>query len=139
MINRKLFVAVAAVAALGAAAGAAVAQTASQKALVDQAKAAGTVGEQADGFLGVRTSVNADTQAAVSATNAGRSPSTVKRAASASIRSWPDGLNAEGRCVLRSAASRRSSQPWPMANPTLSSSPGLVPGRARCCCARPGR
>ena len=72
MINRKLFVAVAAVAALGAAAGAAVAQTASQKALVDQAKAAGTVGEQADGFLGVRTTVAPDTQAAVSATNAGR-------------------------------------------------------------------
>jgi len=72
MTYRKLFVAVAAVAALGVAAGAAVAQTASQKALVDQAKAAGTAGEQADGYVGVRTSVDGDTQAAISATNAGR-------------------------------------------------------------------
>ena len=83
MNHRKLFVAVAAVAALGAAAGAAVAQTASQKALVDQAKAAGSVGEQADGYLGVRTSVNADTQAAVSATNAGRRQAYARSAADA--------------------------------------------------------
>ena len=41
--------AVAAVAALIAAAGAAVAQTAAQKTLIDQAKAQGVVGEQADG------------------------------------------------------------------------------------------
>ncbi len=72
MTYRKLFVAVAAVAALGVAAGAAVAQTASQKALVDQAKAAGAAGEQADGYVGVRTSVDGPTQAAISATNAGR-------------------------------------------------------------------
>ena len=52
---RKLFVIGAAVAALGVAAGAAFAQTASQKALIDAAKGQGVVGEQADGFLGFRT------------------------------------------------------------------------------------
>jgi uncharacterized protein YdbL (DUF1318 family) len=83
MNHRKLFVAVAAVAALGVAAGAAVAQTASQKALVDQAKAAGAVGEQADGYLGVRTSVAPETQAAVSATNAGRRQAYARSAADA--------------------------------------------------------
>lgn len=83
MTNRKLFVTVAAVAALGVAAGAAMAQTASQKALVDQAKSAGSVGEQADGYLGVRTSVDAGTQAAVSATNAGRRQAYARSAAEA--------------------------------------------------------
>lgn len=51
----------------------ALAQTAADKAKVDQAKAAGTVGEQSDGFLGYPTgSADADTRAAVSAINAGR-------------------------------------------------------------------
>lgn len=72
MNYRKLFIAVAAVAALGAATGPAMAQSAAQKTLVDQAKASGSVGEQADGYLGVRTTVDGDTQAAVNATNAGR-------------------------------------------------------------------
>ena len=71
MVYRKLFVAVAAMAALGVAGGV-MAQTASQKALVDAAKAAGTVGEQADGFVGVRTTAAADTREAVDAMNAGR-------------------------------------------------------------------
>jgi uncharacterized protein len=54
MSFRKLFVITAAVAALGVAAGAAFAQTAGQKAMIDAAKAQGTVGEQADGYLGFR-------------------------------------------------------------------------------------
>ena len=55
MSFRKLFVVAAAVAALGvAAAGAAFAQTAQQKAMIDAAKAQGTVGEQSDGYLGFR-------------------------------------------------------------------------------------
>lgn len=83
MNYRKLFVAVAAVAALGVASGSAIAQTASQKALVDQAKAAGSVGEQADGYLGVRTTVDANTQAAVSATNNGRRQAYTRSAADA--------------------------------------------------------
>lgn len=71
MAYRKLFIAVAAAAALGVAGGV-MAQTAGQKALVDTAKAEGKVGEQADGYLGVRTTVEADTRAAVDAVNGGR-------------------------------------------------------------------
>lgn len=45
----------------------------SEKAVVDAAKAAGTVGEQADGYLGfVSGSADAATTAAVNAINAGR-------------------------------------------------------------------
>ena len=54
MSFRKLFVVAAAVAALGVAAGAAFAQTAQQKAMIDSAKVEGIVGEQADGYLGFR-------------------------------------------------------------------------------------
>lgn len=54
MSFRKLFVVAAAIAALGVAAGAAFAQTAQQKAMIDSAKAQGAVGEQADGYLGFR-------------------------------------------------------------------------------------
>ena len=73
MSFRKLFVVAAAVAALGVAAGAAFAQTAQQKAMIDSAKAAGTVGEQADGYLGFRqgSSDPALTQA-VTVTNSAR-------------------------------------------------------------------
>ncbi|MHC3125814.1 hypothetical protein OB03_00250 [Brevundimonas sp. GN22] len=71
MAYRKLFIAVAAAAALGVAGGV-MAQTAGQKALVDAAKAEGKVGEQADGYLGIRTSVEPDTRAAVEAVNSGR-------------------------------------------------------------------
>ena len=73
MSFRKVFVMVAAVAALGVAAGAAFAQTSQQKALIDQAKAAGTVGEQADGFVGFRVpSSDSALTAAVQVTNQGR-------------------------------------------------------------------
>jgi len=70
---RKLFVITAAVAALGVAAGADFAQTAGQKAMIDAAKAQGTVGEQADGYLGFRqpSSAPALTQA-VTVTNTAR-------------------------------------------------------------------
>lgn len=72
MTFRKLFVLGAAVVALGVAAGAALAQTPAQKSLIDAAKAEGSVGEQADGYVGVRTSVSADVQTAISATNSAR-------------------------------------------------------------------
>ena len=74
MSFRKLFVVAAAVAALGVAAGAAFAQTAQQKAMIDTAKAAGTVGEQADGYLGFRqgSSDPALTQAVTVTNNARR-------------------------------------------------------------------
>ena len=72
MTFRKLFVLGAAVVALGVAAGAAFAQTPAQKSMIDAAKAQGVVGEQADGYLGVRTTANPDLQTAVTATNSAR-------------------------------------------------------------------
>jgi hypothetical protein len=73
MTFNKLFVVGAAVMALGVAAGAAFGQTSEQKALIDAAKAQGVVGEQADGYLGIRTPpVPAPLAAAVSDTNDAR-------------------------------------------------------------------
>lgn len=74
MSLRKLFVITAAVAALGVAAGAAFAQTSQQKAMIDAAKAQGTVGEQSDGYLGFRqpSSDPALTQAVTVTNNARR-------------------------------------------------------------------
>ena len=74
MSFRKLFVITAAVAALGVAAGAAFAQTSQQKAMIDAAKAQGTVGEQSDGYLGFRqaSSDPALTQAVTVTNNARR-------------------------------------------------------------------
>lgn len=78
------FIAVGAVAAAVSMAGAALAQTSAQKAMIDQAKAAGVVGEQADGYLGFRTSsADADLRAAVEATNAGRRAAYARSAAEA--------------------------------------------------------
>ncbi len=88
MTFRKLFVIGAAVAALGVA-GAAVAQTAAQKSMIDQAKAQGVVGEQADGYLGFRSSssdaAGAGARAAGVARRAGSS-STIRAGAMAGAR-----------------------------------------------------
>ena len=73
-MHRRHFIgACAAVIASVDAAGAAFAQTADDKAKVDAAKAAGTVGEQADGMLGLVTG-DADpaTKQAMAAINNGR-------------------------------------------------------------------
>ena len=59
-------------ASLGAVALPAFAQSAAAKAAVDAGKAAGTVGEQADGFLGVVSGGDAALRAAVAEINAGR-------------------------------------------------------------------
>jgi len=48
------------------------ADLASDKAAVDAAKAAGTVGEQADGYLGIVSNADAAVTAAVNEINAGR-------------------------------------------------------------------
>ena len=62
------------VATVGIAAGAAVAQTAEAKALVDAAKAQGAVGERNDGLLGfVGANTDPALEAAVNEINAGRS------------------------------------------------------------------
>lgn len=72
MTMRKYLVLGAALAMFGVAAGSAMAQTSAQKSMIDAAKSQGVVGEQADGYLGVRTTADADVRAAVEATNAGR-------------------------------------------------------------------
>ena len=72
MTFRKYLVLGAAVAMIGVAATGALAQTSAQKSTIDAAKSQGVVGEQADGYLGVRTTADADVRAAVEATNAGR-------------------------------------------------------------------
>lgn len=70
-IFRTFGVVVAAVTLISA--GAAFAQSAAAKATVDAAKAAGQVGEQADGYLGLVTSdAPPDIRAAVAEINAGR-------------------------------------------------------------------
>jgi uncharacterized protein YdbL (DUF1318 family) len=71
MMHRRTFI----LSVIGAAvlAGAAQADVAQSKALVDAAKAAGSVGEQADGFLGfVKPASDAALKAAVDEINAGR-------------------------------------------------------------------
>lgn len=84
MTFRKMFVLGAAIASLGVAAGAALAQTPQQKALIDVAKVQGVVGEQADGYVGFRTPTSdAALQAAVSTTNAARREAYASRAAEA--------------------------------------------------------
>ncbi len=84
MTFNKLFVVGAAVMALGIAAGAAFGQTSEQKALIDAAKAQGVVGEQADGYLGIRTPpAPAPLAAAVSDTNDARRQAYGERARAA--------------------------------------------------------
>jgi len=82
----RRFIAVGAVAAAVSMAGAALAQTSAQKAMIDQAKAAGVVGEQADGYLGFRSGTSdSDLQEAVRVTNEAR-----RRADAAALRSFED-------------------------------------------------
>ncbi|WP_349312200.1 DUF1318 domain-containing protein [Brevundimonas subvibrioides] len=84
MSLRKMFVLGAAVVALGVAAGASFAQTPAQKATIDAAKAQGVVGEQADGYLGIRTSASDPAvQDAVTTTNAARARAYAASAAQA--------------------------------------------------------
>ncbi|WP_230974703.1 DUF1318 domain-containing protein [Brevundimonas vitis] len=85
MTFRKFFVVGAAVVALGVAAGAAFAQDETQKATVDAAKAQGIVGEQADGYLGIRTTASPQVRAAVEATNDGRRQAYARSAAAAGV------------------------------------------------------
>jgi len=73
MSLRKLFVVTAAVVALGVASGSVLAQTEGQRTLILAAKSQGVVGEQADGYLGFRTSPSdPGLQRAVSETNTAR-------------------------------------------------------------------
>jgi uncharacterized protein YdbL (DUF1318 family) len=69
---RKTMTVLALAASLGAVALPVLAQSAASKAAVDAGKASGTVGEQADGYLGVVSGGDAALRAAVADINAGR-------------------------------------------------------------------
>lgn len=85
MKMRNLFVAIASVAAVGMAGGA-MAQTSAQKALIDQAKAVGTVGEEATGYVGFRQQTSDEAlRAAVEVTNNARRAVYTRTAAEAGV------------------------------------------------------
>jgi uncharacterized protein YdbL (DUF1318 family) len=91
MIRRTLISAIAGAAVAVMAAGAAFADPAQSKALVDAAKAAGAVGEQSDGYLNfVAPSSDAALKAAVAEINAGRNAVYKQAAASAGNGATPE-------------------------------------------------
>ncbi|MFY8210524.1 MAG: YdbL family protein [Caulobacter sp.] len=72
MIRKTMTVLALGLAMTAAGAGLAMAQSAAAKATVDAAKTAGTVGEQADGYLGIVSGGDAALRAAVTEINTGR-------------------------------------------------------------------
>ena len=83
---RKTMTVLALAASLGATVALpALAQSAAAKAAVDAGKASGTVGEQADGFLGVVSGGDAATRAAVAEINTGRAAAYQDRAAKSGV------------------------------------------------------
>lgn len=72
MIRKTMTVLALGLAMSAAGAGLAMAQSAAAKATVDAAKMAGTVGEQADGYLGIVSGGDAALRAAVAEINTGR-------------------------------------------------------------------
>lgn len=72
MIRKTMTVLALGLAMTAAGAGLAMAQSAAAKATVDAAKTAGTVGEQADGYLGIVAGGDAALRAAVAEINTGR-------------------------------------------------------------------
>ncbi|WP_419253693.1 YdbL family protein [Caulobacter sp. ErkDOM-YI] len=72
MIRKTLTVLAIGLSLAAAGASGALAQSAAAKAVVDAAKAAGTVGEQADGFLGIVAGGDTALRASVAEINTGR-------------------------------------------------------------------
>lgn len=72
MIRKTMTVLALGLTMTAAGAGLAMAQSAAAKATVDAAKTAGTVGEQADGYLGIVSGGDAALRAAVAEINTGR-------------------------------------------------------------------
>ncbi|ATC33801.1 DUF1318 domain-containing protein [Caulobacter vibrioides] len=72
MIRKTMTVLALGLAMTAAGSGLAMAQSAAAKATVDAAKTAGTVGEQADGYLGIVSGGDAALRAAVAEINTGR-------------------------------------------------------------------
>ena len=113
MSFRKIFVITAAVAALGVAAGAAFAQTSQQKAMIDAAKAQGTVGEQSDGYLGFRqASTDPALTQAVTVTNNARRDAYARSAQAAAMARHSDwmwsGASPPASASIRVAMARHS-------------------------------
>jgi uncharacterized protein YdbL (DUF1318 family) len=94
-------------AALTMIAGAAAAQSPAQKAAVDAAKIAGTVGEQGDGFLGLVTPGDADLTAAVAEINARRADLYRDTAAKTGVT-----VEAAGQATARQLYGRIASGQW---------------------------
>lgn len=88
-------------------AGAAHAQTPAQKAAVDAAKTAGTVGEQADGFLGFVAEGDAALRAAVAEINARRADLYAETAAKTGV-----STEAAGQATARQLYGRLPSGAW---------------------------
>lgn len=72
MKARTLIAVAAAVVAMGGIATVAIAQTSAQTAVMRQAKVEGVIGEQNDGYLGVRTTASPEVREAIEAINAAR-------------------------------------------------------------------
>ncbi|HEX6865826.1 MAG TPA: YdbL family protein [Caulobacteraceae bacterium] len=90
------------------AAGAALAQTAPQKAQVDAAKTLGVVGEMGDGYLGfVSTSADASLKASVTAINTGRAAAYADTAAKTGVTA-----EAAGQATARQLYDRIPSGQW---------------------------
>ena len=90
------------------AAGAALAQTAPQKATVDVAKTQGVVGEMGDGYLGfVTTSGDASLKAAVTAINTGRAAAYADTAAKTGVTA-----EAAGQATARQLYDRIPAGQW---------------------------
>ena len=90
------------------AAGAALAQTAPQKAAVDAAKSTGVVGEMGDGYLGfVSTGGDASLKAAVTAINSGRAAAYADTAAKTGVTA-----EAAGQATARQLYDRIPAGQW---------------------------
>ncbi len=89
-------------------AGAALAQTAGQKAAVDSAKTAGVVGEMGDGYLGFVAAANdPNLKSAVAAINAGRADVYADTAAKTGVT-----IEAAGQATARQLYSRIPAGQW---------------------------
>lgn len=86
------------------AAGPAFADLASDKAMVDAAKAQGKVGEQADGYLGIVSGGDAALTAAVNAINAGRADVYAQTAARSGVSRDAAGQAAGAQLIAKTPA-----------------------------------
>jgi len=102
-MNLKNLIAIAA-AALILAVTPVLAQGAGDKATVDAAKAAGIVGEQGDGYLGIVSTADAAVTAAVTAINAGRAQVYADTAAKSGVTRDAAGQAAGATLIARTPA-----------------------------------